>query len=837
MQHKVKHRLAILTLATALSAGTVVPVSVFADSASIPSSAESLFEIPSIGSVSIGGSNTIEVKQAGILSGDDGKTLNFTVTVHNNGEQEIQFIDYWVRVRNKSGIPFSVQLMPQDKDKNRVSGNGTLDVSFYAKLNDSTNLNDLVFSIVKWDFSSPNYERTLGDIAVPDDYTRIAPVNASQNVKASGTVLNTWIDRATIKKTDKGLVPSIYFKMDNVGSKGAVLPNYQYYVKTGEGLSYPLEVTGPDAVNKNIYPRFTKELILTGIMPEFTSGENMELVITMVDESTKMTLPVASYKIPPISGAVDVPSVKLYDTKTIEFDVNKLEATVKKFTKNKNEKFYQTITTLNLKNAGTASFTVPKYRFFIQTADELTYPVTVEKFDNVTIDPLVSKELTLNVSIPSTVAADKWKLLMVPAAPTDKNTPDDKTPVAVFDLPDSTLDGSAPGNVYSYSNTAGTYTMALKEIERLPWEDQDIVSAGITISNSGEAALPIPSLTGYFLFDEAVKVPFKVIQRDNVLSVKQGSDLGLQLLAKIPYTNEYSSVKVVLQEKVDSTVNDITQFTHNDDTVSMPVIGIGNSFDLTGSGRQANLSIRSVRSYSGAEADLYTVQLDVKNLEKRFSGLANLVGYFKTKDDLMFPANISVVKKKISPQGKATLYVSTPLGREIDRSGMQLIVGEGVKDNKLAEAETPDAYVNAVAFQLPSEPKEPKTDFNNLDLFPYTISLSNFSASIPSKNQALFSFKYKLMKNMLVESNMDDHQIILEFTDTSGSISFSKTYSFDKEGGFKQGEDTINIIENDPAIMLKIQYINDYKVNVYDQYLGQKKLLASQTFGWFTTSD
>jgi hypothetical protein len=278
--------------------------------------------------------------------------------------------------------------------------------------------------------------------------------------------------------------------------------------------------------------------------------------------------------------------------------------------------------------------------------------------------------------------------------------------------------------------------------------------------------------------------------------------------------------------------------------MSMPFIGTGEGYKITGVGRNSSLSIRNSRTYNGLDSSLFAVQLSVENLEKRFTNISKLVGYFKTKDELMFPAQIAEVKKKVSPLGKAILNVTTSLPPNFDTSGMELIIGEGVKDGALADgATTPDAYINGVTFSIPGESKVVQDHLGKLDLFPFTLSINKVSASIVQTEQFAFSFDYSLNKNTFAESSGEEHKIIVEFSDVNGGVNFSQTYTLDKStdpevaGNLAVGQHSKTILKTDPAILVRLPYLTQYKVNIYDEFLGQKKLLASQTINWFVTTE
>jgi hypothetical protein len=309
----------------------------------------------------------------------------------------------------------------------------------------------------------------------------------------------------------------------------------------------------------------------------------------------------------------------------------------------------------------------------------------------------------------------------------------------------------------------------------------------------------------------------------------------------IPYTYQYSNLDIVLQDKrSDEQLIDIATYRSDSRVQPLKTLDVYAAHKITGSGRQAEVAVRSVRTYSGTDANLYTVLVDVTNLEKRYANVAKLVGYFKTEDDYMYPAQVTEVTSKVSPMGKATLLLQTTIPKHLDPVEFQLILGEGVQNSQFITSGTPDAYVNPVVFKLPSENKDPQKDFKDLVLFPYTVSLSKLYATYIGQQSFAFRFDYELSKNIFVATAQQEHQLLLEFSDPNGNIKFEKYFSLDKpagDGNLELGSHSVTITIDDELAAYKFQMLQNYNVKVYDVFMGQKKLLAENTFTWYNYSD
>ncbi|GAB2693947.1 hypothetical protein ACFQWB_02785 [Paenibacillus thermoaerophilus] len=843
MIRRMRYRLTAFGLALALAAGSALPA--YADGITDGPAAE--VASTSIGAVYITGKSYIEVKQAAMLEGDGNKTLAFTLTLHNNDDYEIQFIDYWVRLSNQAGTSFSVSLLPQDKDKNRVPAHSSLDLNMIAKVSESTNFSDLSFRIVKWDFSAPNYERTLGTLKVPADYAMAAPAGSARIVNAPGSAVKMSIRSASVGKNSSYYLPKVQLFIENVGSRTAELPPYQFAIRTSEGLLYPLEAKGFEEKDRSLHPRFTRDVQLTGTIPASVSPDGWELVVTNQTDmnGSKLTLPVAMFVMPEATDVADDSAVPSGQSTVIEHEEWSLLTKVSRFIRMKSDAYYQAAMTFTIKNESKSSVKLPEYRFLLQTADGLTYPAKAEGLKDLSIDPLVSKDISLTASIPTSVSAEGWKLLLLPAA--DPSQPDrtSDTRLAVYELADTKDEQGVIGVPYDFAVGGGSYQATLEGIQRMPWDEQDILAANLTLSGKMPSSQPIPSLSGYFLLDNLVRIPAQLVVKDNAVTVSKSRDVQMLLYGKLPYSTGYASIKVVLQETNGENKQDLLEFRTGSETVGLPEIAVDSSHRVNNTGRKSQMSVRSVRSYPGiSDAELFTVQFNVRNLEKRLVSIGNMVAYFKDDNDALYPAEISKVTKKIGPGSIATLLVSAYLPSGIDRDQLKLIVGTGVKDGQPVTGDAaPDAYIDAVSFALPKENKEPKKDFANLDFYPYTVSLSRFHAqpvsiTVGGGGIVSFGFDYELSKNPLVEAS--DRKLVLEFKDLAGSFVISRTFELGKsgaEGALPVGKNRKVITFNDDILFHKLPYLNQYKVEIYEEFNGEKRLLASKQFDWNVMSE
>jgi hypothetical protein len=779
------------------------------------------------------GNVTFELVDLNMIPSGSSQIVAFSIAYYNQSSTPLPLIDYWVRLASKSGSQFDIKISAQDKDADLVAPNSRKVITYYSKVSSSVKISDLVIRMIQWDFDSPNYERSLGQFSIPAQYDDAVKAQGTKTYYISDVLMQAKVTSASLSKSDSNHIVNLNFELKNVGNTSVALPKYQFYVLTSNGIMYPLE-TMDMKDNEQLFPLIPKQISLRGQVPLSIDSKGWQLVLTVHDEMVQGSVPVASFYLPTFTAGETI-TVEYGKTKDLTVDNMKVRTKVERFTRSKNDANYVGTVTFSFENLGNNPVTLPKYEYGIRTGDGLTYPITVDAGD-ISINPRVKKEIKLTVTVPSSVSDKDWSLVLF-SPRSEGGAPLSGVTLAMYLLPDTTAKELTVGSSYEYENENGQYIIRLDNVQRIPWEDQDILSVNVTIRNPSAQSKPVPALEGSFLLDNTVDVPFQSIQKDNVIAIKGLSSISYTLYGKIPYTYDYSTLKIGLKEKTgDNASIDIVEFVTDSKVQQLKTIPVNGSHRITGTGRQAEITIRDVRTYSGVDNDIYTVIVDITNMEKRYSNIAQLVGYFHAKNDLMFPVTITKIEKKVSPLSKASIYMYTTLPKDFDVSDMQLILGEAVNENQFIETGEPTAYVNPVSFHLPVEDKTPKQDFTDLVLFPYTITFENFRATFKTADSVNLSFRYSMSKNKLVETSDLEHQLVLEFRDVLGDIHYSTTFTLDKGQGdsnLSLGEHTMNIEIEDPFVILKMRSLKTFKIKLYDQLMGQKKLLAENEYEWF----
>jgi hypothetical protein len=701
------------------------PIHTYADGTEVAS--DSIFDVPSVGSVWVNDTSYFELKDARLSVGAESNTVTFTVKVVNGGTSDILFIDYWVRMLSSSGANFTINVMPQDKDKNVIPAGGTQEIKFYANVTSAIQLKDLQFKVIKWDFSAAEYQKTLGTLQIPADYTTVAPAGSKANIKISKTSLQGYIKRSTISSNEENFLPSISLELQNTDIRSLKLPTMNYMIRTSDGLLYPLTAAG-------------------------------------VTNTT-------------------------------------------------------------------------------------------------TIDPLMKKEINLTGKLPRTISDKDWELVITENTSTGETTTVN-TAFAEFKIPNPTEDTSSTEKEQSFSNEEGTYVATLESIQRVPWEDDDLLSASILLKSKESKPLPIPELTGYIELDDSVKVEVKVIRTDNVIGLQPEKEVRVQLLGTIPYTYEYSKLTVHLQEKEEAksgstatagTATDLVSFKVDSVLDNIPQVKAGERYKIGGIGRAGDYYVHAFHNFSGKSSDVIAAQVEIENLEKRSNDLSKLVAHFKGSDGTVYPATITEIKTKISPSGKALVNVWANVAKSKSQDITQLLIGEGITQGKFSLiTDKPDAYVNSVAFELPKEKPVTPDTIKDIDILPYKLSLSRVGTTV-NEDVIKVNFDYMLEKDTHYEVNTDEYKLNLEIEDADGKAKMDWTFNLEKDSStqtgasstttpvgsttFLIGENKMEVTKTDKEFRYKVTMLKKYKLNLYVVFQGQKRLVASKDLDWFYFSD
>jgi hypothetical protein len=149
---------------------------------------------------------------------------------------------------------------------------------------------------------------------------------------------------------------------------------------------------------------------------------------------------------------------------------------------------------------------------------------------------------------------------------------------------------------------------------------------------------------------------------------------------------------------------------------------------------------------------------------------------------------------------------------------------------------------------LPDESEIKKDSLKSIDMYPYKLTLSNFKTRlILMPEDVELSFYAKLEKDSLLETNMEGHSLVFEIRDEKAEVSFEKEFALEKAEGntgsaqldwIKLGPTNKYVMETqEPDFIEPTQFSGKFRLNVYDSFMGYKRLVASKQVAWFGSLD
>ncbi|MEO2209853.1 hypothetical protein ABGV40_03025 [Paenibacillus amylolyticus] len=785
--------------------------------------------------------STVKLTDVNILSQDDGNTVTYTLTYKNNDSTPMMMLDYWSKVKTKGGTSFSPKLIAKDQEKKTVSPGSTVDLTYVMKVGREVKLSDLNFLIVKWDFSKPNYESTLGKFNVPASYSITTPVGKTKTVRLSDSAVKVKVSGIKVYPGEnKKQYVKVGVNLNNISYKLLDNPNIKWILRTPGGTNYPL-TPDKDSTGVSIQAQANKTLNLMASLPTALKLEKSELLLVEEQGEEKTALPVASLQLPEASQTnvnvvANQPNIISIDGQPVSTLLESARV------RGEDEEFDLTMQWV-LKNQGKKEVKVPKYALEIRTEDGTSYPIETKALDDLKLKPGATKTIKLITTIQGDGDTSKIKLYAMTPTTKDESKEGETSgggtsgfefsyPVGIYAIPESVTSGDGLTTETVIKNSKGTFGVSVGSLQRLPWTDSDIIAAKVTIRNASAKTVQLPELEAMFTIDSArIDGDTKLISAQGGKLLGSGMVMEAYLLTKIPSELNMSRLELTLLEKVsEEEKNDWITLSTSGLIQPLSYVGEGKTYTQGTADKETELGIRRTYVYPGSSSDIVYTEFEMTNKSLRQSGLAKLVGYYKTADGQYYKATAKQANRVPGPGQKSIVTFWAKVPKSVNTlSDMRLIVGEGVADNKFVTGEgEATAYVNAMSFEVQPKSLSVLSSLNDIDLYPFKFSGSNIKAYLTGGTAVQIEMIYSLTQEEAVDSGEYGHKLILSLNDGSGKV-FDKeiTPGTDLKTGINQ---TLNWSIDD-TVFDKIRG-GSYRVALYDVFEGQRIRLAEQGYSY-----
>ncbi|WP_433944343.1 hypothetical protein [Paenibacillus sp. SN-8-1] len=799
--------------------------------------------INALPAIKLTGKSSVRLSEVNVLTQDEGSIVTYTLTFNNGDSKNLDLTDYWTRVKSAGGSMYSAALKSTDATKKNVAPGSTTTLTYIVKTGKNIKISDLAFQIVKWDFSKPNYESNLGSFKIPASYLISTPSGQSRTVRINEAPIKMKVSQVTTYLSGDYNYVGVTVDLQNVGYKMFEDPKVRMVIKTSGGSNYPLTADSL-GIDYRIQPQDTKKLNLMASIPKSVPLKNLEFQVIQDDETTKLSLPIATLQLP-VARNQSITTAP-YAEKVITLPTGKIGASVKGAWINQSYDNSDLAIQFTIRNLGRTTVAVPKYDFVIHTPSGYTFPITVQGLDNVSLKPEEEKNLRLNISLPSNLVDEKLQLFVnVPQSSNDVNK--DVTgkepstskenvfsyPVGIFALPEATPLQNTKGTEQLIQTNSGLLGLTLASVQRLPWSDGDLVAAKITVANKSNKTVVLPDLAGQFTIDSAkLTADTKLINTQSVALLGAGMSTDLYVISKLPSYLDFSQLQISLLERSGDAANPITspwfQFTNLGSLPELNTIKKESSYQMITSGNKEEFKVRKTIVYPGTSSDIVYTELEVKNLEDHQIDLSQVVGYYKAAGGQNYRAKTVQIETPVGPNEKSVVALWTKIPSRINVPDMKLIVGEGITDNKLTPAKGESTgYINATSMELNVVKPALNGTLKSIDLFPYTLGINYVDAVLTGSSSLQVKVEYTLKKDLDYSVGDLGHKFVMEILDTSTGRTFEKEVT--PETDLKLGTNNTFSFNVDDTIYDKMKY-GSYNFSLYDEFQGQKIKLANQGF-------
>lgn len=707
----------------------------------------------------------------------------FTLNYKNGGVSSARLLSYFPKVVHPGGGVTAANPITRDLTKKKVEPGQSLSVTYYARINQSS-LSGIKLAMDVWNPKVKGYLQRVGAYRLPSNYSPAAASGKSAKVDLGGTPLTIHTESFNIIKYNGKVAAKVGLNITNHGGKAWTDKDFDPYLVTGSGTSFPLQ---REAVTP-IQPKEKKMVYYITEIPPYLKTAGMRFLWTENDETLKLTLPAASFKLP--ASAAPKWDVAPGAAKNLTIRGNRVDARIRQaYLRASGDQALWNIEMI-FKNKGNKPIEVPAYEYAIKASEGSFYPYVPDEKKVLSLRPGEEKTLSMEISLPVHLKQDKLKLQMIepsgaglatkpPANPDEPGSspaaelPDKMIlPLAYFKIPYQTERITSIGVEYPAQSAKG-FAYTLESIQRLPWQDTDLIVAKLRLRNTQELnSLPLPELKVNVKADERVVLAgSEIIANETGSLIAPGEAAEVYVMARTPYTKEIRSLRFELftQKETAAAKETFLTLTTPGTTQSIEVLEKGKPYSIPVSGKRADAEERRTVIYEGVDSDIIYSQLTLTSGEQRRVHAARLKGYFQSPDGKIYEADTIQPETALQPGAKQSVvfWARVPKG---EAGEMGLALGTAMSGGKLAEPGKEITGVLGVK-KLMLNPVKPgaSSNLSQLSWFPYSVSVTKAAGHLQEGSVTInLSVTFDVRRSEGITAADAGHKLILIIHDTLG---------------------------------------------------------------------
>lgn len=249
--------------------------------------------------------SSVKLMSADIVQNEGKEQIVFKLRVFNNEAKSLDLLNYWFRLKDKKGKSYKANIVQPEQSKSVIAGSFQ-DLIFVADIGQKRKVDEFNIICVGWDFSLPNYERSLGTIVIPKGYTKIVQENAIGSFTIGSTSVKSVISSSERFIQNEIEKYQVTIEMRNTGKWSATLgADTLYYIRTQTGYVYPMKAKEEVLT---LLPQQKKKLELSGEVPKDVNLSNSDLLIGVKEIKSNLVLPVITHRLPAVSIGKEDPT-------------------------------------------------------------------------------------------------------------------------------------------------------------------------------------------------------------------------------------------------------------------------------------------------------------------------------------------------------------------------------------------------------------------------------------------------------------------------------------------------------------------------------------------------
>lgn len=573
--------------------------------------------------VHLSSTSTLSVQSANLLMQDKGLVLAFTATVTNNGNQEMDLTDYWIKAIGKGGKVFKTTIADSDKNKKSLAPKSSTTLTYFAVVDSQSKLSDISFSIIKWDFTTASYERQLGSIRAQSGATASAAPYQSKVMVVNNAKLKGHITQSYVTTDQNNVYVTTSFLIENVGSSSTKLSNLNFSIQT-DGYSV-YDVNNSSLADITLQPKDQKTITMQTKLPKAVYGKSVTLIVSTKDDPDQVTLPLGAFRMAAVNsgGSKNLDKtgkVIPYQPMVMLLNNTKVKGALKQsYVMTDSNNMYLT-TSFLLENVGSSSLKLSNLGLTVQTDSYSVFDVDTSSLANVTLQPNERRVVTLHTLLPVTIAGKSVSLVV-----SNKDEQSQSSfPIGAFRLPTLT---SAPSADYAKSKVVYIGGQPIKTTVNSSVIDQNDDSSNMTIDfsmeNTGDSSMAEPALEFSLKTKNNVSYPLDYVQEQNS-KLLPGIEKSYILTGELPSNVDLSTSQLVVKTAATNNETSYIVGTYKvKSTNQQGNVGAAFTYDT-----DYQVKLNNIQRSALADSDMLIADLTVMNKSSVAKKVPSFSGYF-----------------------------------------------------------------------------------------------------------------------------------------------------------------------------------------------------------------